>query len=244
MSSAESTPGENAQAPIPPSSILKQRLLKACLLTLLRIVLGAIVGAIGLGIVGALITSANPISILFAGIFGAILGGVYGALFGTLHRSLVVFLGEAKDRMRRNVVIHLVCIGTVTALAGFFWFDQAKSLPSIDEVHSMVGKFWKPDVHFSVSPQFFETMLTALSPASRDWSPAKWSILGSLKIVLKDGAEITVDLYQTVQRIGAFSVHPGDRPRNSSYVSNYFRGGTDEAIKTAFLAAYENSKGK
>ena len=93
----------------------------------------------------------------------------------------------------------------------------------------------------SVASEDFPTVLKALSPATRDWSPAKWIMIGELTITCKDGRRMTVDLYSTSDPVGAFSVHPDDRPRNSSFVSNYFRGGTDKSIEDAIKVVSEKA---
>jgi hypothetical protein len=214
--------------------------------------LGAGVGAIGLAVVGPLITG-EVFLFIVAGMAGAILGGAYGAVYGMLHgvfinavREDIGDLAENKPKLAgRMIVIHLISLGAVTALAAYIWSVQAVNLPEPSDVQSMTVDFFtatgKPG-SFAVPSRHIPTVLTALSPATREWSPKKWEVLGQLQITCKDGKKMTVDLYRTYHAIGAFSVHLDDSSRNSWLISHYFRGGTDQAIESAIKTAAESAK--
>jgi hypothetical protein len=212
--------------------------------------LGAVVGAVGLGLVGALIT--GEVFLFFvAGMAGAILGGAYGAVYGMLHGAFVGALREARvdaswpKLVGRMMVIHLISLGAVTMLVIYLWSVQAVNLPAPSEVQSMTVDFFmatgRPG-NFAVPSKHIPTVLTALSPVTREWSPKKWEVLGQLQVTCKDGKKMTVDLYRTYHAIGAFSVHLDDGSRNSGFISHYFRGGSDQAIEKAIETAVESSK--
>ena len=66
----------------------------------------------------------------------------------------------------------------------------------------------------------------AMSPASRDWSPSKWIVMGDLLVTLKDGGTTTISLYQTSGK-GAYSF--------GSF--SYYRGGNSDQLKQALERA-------
>jgi hypothetical protein len=230
--------------------------------------LGAGVGAIGLAVVGVLITG-EPFLIILAGGVGAFLGGIYGAVYGTLHGAIVGVRrrplgGPEANRLKlvgRMIVIHLISLVALAMLVAYLWSVQTVNLPAPSDVQSMAVSFFertgKPG-SFAVPSKHIPTVLAALSPATRDWSPYKWEVLHlhitckdgrkktvdccRLEIACKDGKKMTVDLYRTYHAIGAFSVHLDDRPWNSGLISHYFRGGTDQAIENAIKTACESSK--
>jgi hypothetical protein len=212
--------------------------------------LGAGVGAIGLAVVGPLITG-KVFLFVAAGMAGAILGGVYGAVYGMLHGVFIKAVREnvgdpAEKRPKlvgRMIVIHLISLVALTMLVAYYWSVQAVNLPAPSDVQSMTVfmETGKPG-SFAVPSRHIPTILTALSPATREWSPKKWEVLGQLKITCKDGKKMTVDLYSTYQAIGALRVHLDDGSKNSWFISRYFRGGTNQAIENAIKTAAESSK--
>jgi len=250
MNSAESAPQNTVIAPVPSSPPFKQRVLKAIIGLLIGTLLGGIVGAIGLGLVVALIGSESGLFI-GAAMAGAALGGIYGALYGVLHGAFVgAFRGLAggpnahrPKLVGRKIVIHLVCL-SVIIVAVYPWVFRVADLPYPSEVESVSVSFYDSRRHqhvvFSVAPKDVPTMITRLTPATRELAPKKWEVLGDLEITCKDRRKIRVGLYRTYHVIGAFSLNPDDLPGNSNG-RHYFRGGLDNATEMAIKTAYENS---
>ncbi len=92
---------------------------------------------------------------------------------------------------------------------------------------------------FPVPEKHVAGILQSLQPASRFGSQAKWQTAGHLILNCKDGTEYRVDLHQTRQPVSAFSVHRSDWNWHPGwFVSNYFRGGSDDTIRQAIAAAH------
>ena len=250
MNSTKTIPDENLKAVAPSSFSFKQRILAALTGLLTGAILGSIVGAIPPSLIGGLF-SWGIVLIIIGVVVGGMIGAIYGALYGMLHGAIVGTMwwtngGQIEYRQtqqHRKKVIHLVCLGTVAVLAAYAWSVEAAKLPIPSEVQSMTLRVYeaKEAESVSVASEDFPTVLNALGPARRDWSPAKWIGIGEITMTCKDGRKTTVDLYRTSDSIGAFSVHPDDRPRNSSFVSNYFRGGTDNSIEDAIKVVSEKA---
>jgi len=249
MNSAESTPENTLKAPGSSSPGFKQRVSKAIIGLLIGTLLGGIVGAIGLGLLVALIGSESELFI-GAAMAGALFGGIYGALYGALHGGFIGVIrgldggpkASRPKRVGRQIVIHLVCL-SVIVLVAYLWAFKGANLPFPSEVQSMTFTFYDSRrIVFPVPAKDVSTMLTTLIPAMRDLAPKKWVVLGVLEITCTDGRKIRVDLYQTHQLFGAFSVNPEDPSGNSMYGRHYFRGGMDNATEMAIKTAYENSK--
>lgn len=245
------TPEESRKTPVP-APTLKQRLAEALFGMMAGLFVGGIVGAIVLALIGALFVQ-GIFLVITAGMVGALFGGIYGATYGMLHGAFVGPLREVLSSSTEHrpkfagskMVLHAVCLGTIAVLAASLWFTQAESLPISEDVQSMFaewrGQGEKP-ISFSVPARDIPAVLGALNSATRDWSPAKWVGTGQLKIICRNGRKITVDLYRTREKSGAFSVHTDGRPRNSSWISSYFRGGSDTAIERTIKSAYQDSK--
>jgi hypothetical protein len=122
---------------------------------------------------------------------------------------------------------------------------HALKLPSADNVLNMKATLLR-DIdnetefkEFTVPDAHVPKILSALAQAERDSSPAKWVVAGHLDLECKDGNTYRIDLYWSHKPVGAFSVHRRDGPRNPGYfVSNYFRGGSDQALREAITAAH------
>ena len=257
MSAAETPPASDPTPPVPPAMALTRRLFEAVIGLFIGASVGGIVGTITLVLVAIVLGWINvgQIDIVLAlilGMAGAILGGAYGGLFGLMHGALVgpvwgLFAGRhsySPKVPRAKLIIPLSCLASVIVLAWVLWSIQAASPPHPSEVESMTVVFRakQPGGSFAVPPEHIPKLLTALAPSARDWYAKKWVGADQLKITYKDGRTVTIDLYQTRARWGAFSVHPDDRPRNWGFVPNYFRGGSDKAMADAVQAAYEESK--
>jgi hypothetical protein len=112
--------------------------------------LGGIVGAVALGLVGALIAEEFYLFIV-AVVAGGLLGGTHGAMYGMLHGA---FIGASRgprgdhnaswqSLAGRMTVIHLVCLGTVTMLAVYLWSVQAVNLPDPSEVQNITVSYFE-----------------------------------------------------------------------------------------------------
>jgi hypothetical protein len=69
---------------------------------------------------------------------------------------------------------------------------------------------------FLASADDYERILTLLRDASEDRQPAKWQTMGWLKIGTRAGRNVTVWLYRTGSKAGAYKIGHA-----------YFRGGSD-----------------
>ena len=75
-------------------------------------------------------------------------------------------------------------------------------------------------------PSFLhESVLSVFNGAVKDSSPMKWVVMGNLRITTATGT-LDVDLYQTGEERGAFSIG-----------KDYYRGRHDTVIKGVILAA-------
>jgi hypothetical protein len=151
-----------------------------------------------------------------------------------------------KSKWLRNSIVALTVISLL--LITWYYADfrrYALVLPSGSEVIGMRAALQPDDddpnalKEFPVPSEHMQKILSALVPADRDWTPAKWQVAGHLHVDCKDGNSYRVDLYWTRKSVGAFSVHRPDWPRNAGlFVSNYFRGGSEPALREALTAAY------
>lgn len=258
MNAAESTPSPDQPAQVPATPAFMRRICESVIGLLSGAVLGGIGGAVAFALVGSglVLSTSGEFSTFITviwGIAGAVVGATCGGLYGMLHGAFVgaiwSLFGGPKAYGPKSAgikwCIRVVLFGSVIALASYIWSDQAANPPDPSEIQSMTVDFYKPKgerVNFSVPAEHIAKVLTALTPAQRDWNPAKWIHWGRLRINGKNDRTTTVDLYTTHGAIGAFSVHPDDRIRNAGFVSNYFRGGTDMAILEAIQNAYASSK--
>jgi hypothetical protein len=234
---------------------------------LLGAVLGGIAGIIVFGIVGfvgGLLTYGPDGGVavaIQAALTGALVGAVYGALYGALRVVLCgPFSGPGgrpaavgPKSIARRAVIHLACVAAVVGVATYVWWDEAAEPPNASEVRAMTAVLFRPParitgntlhVDFTVPDRNIPDILTSMTPASRDWNPGKWQSLGELHVICNDGRRMTIDLYMTLGSRSAFSVNAPDRPWETLFVSNYFRGGSDRAIVDALRRAYLASRRK
>jgi hypothetical protein len=240
-----------------PASTTASRISQTAIGLLLGVVVGSLGGTIVLVLVAIVLAWITVgmfdfVLALILGMAGGILGGTYAGLYGMMHGALVgpvgsLFADRLAYRPRLPHVKRYIALGSLVAvitLAWILWSIQAASPPDSAEVEGMIVvlRSKKHPVRFVVSSEHIPKLLKALTPAARDWHPSKWVGADQLKITYKDGRTATIDMYQTRDRRGAFSVHPDDRPRNWGWVPNYFRGGSDKAMQEAVNEAYEDFK--
>ena len=107
--------------------------------------------------------------------------------------------------------------------------------PELSEIASIDASFYERalerEVDFAVPPEHFKPIFDSLTPAQYDDNPAKWVVLGELKIQLKDGKPFQVFLYRTGDPPGAFSSGANHQSRT------YYRGGDSEKLRAALNAA-------
>jgi hypothetical protein len=155
---------------------------------------------------------------------------------------------QSTAKRRRKWWLYALIPLIVVAVPALVWYfadfsRYALSLPHDQNVTGVKAELYidaKTTIkEFSVPVNRIPKVLAALRPAGRDWMPAKWVVAGHLKIDCNNGESYHVDLYYTHHRVGAFSVHRPEWERNPGLiVSNYFRGGSDQAIRQAIEAAY------
>jgi hypothetical protein len=93
---------------------------------------------------------------------------------------------------------------------------------------------------FDVPEQCWDDIIKGLSPSQYDPHPAKWVVLGSMEIELKNGERRWVGLYDLstnpyrsdAEVIGAFSAGPDFKSRK------YYLGGHTKTLKAAMKRAY------
>ncbi len=79
---------------------------------------------------------------------------------------------------------------------------------------------------FAIPPEHWTRIVDALQPAYQDLFLAKWAGLGLLWITANDGRTMHLELYETSEELGAFSV---DRV--------YYRGGKVEQLRQVLYEA-------
>jgi hypothetical protein len=148
--------------------------------------------------------------------------------------------GTAKGR--RVLRAGCLLLALVLFLVGSFvlyqrWPGEAP-LSDASEVKSMRAELHNspqglPLPQFDVPSHHIPRVLAALSPHERDAAPAKWQVLGSLRLVYADGRTGFIDLYSTGAAKGAFSTGLSNRL--------YYRGGTDKGIENAIRDAHREA---
>lgn len=124
----------------------------------------------------------------------------------------------------------------LVSLAG--WYFQPRSrpfqVPKLDDVIAISASLYNRPVsgveisEFIVPQSHHSNILDLFRDAQPDSSPAKWQVLGFVKIETKSGEE-TVSLYWTGESSGAFSAS-----------GRYYRGSSDAAIIAAITDATTN----
>ncbi len=94
------------------------------------------------------------------------------------------------------------------------------------------------NVEFTVPREHWSAVTDALLPATRDDSPAKWLMVGKLKIATLGGGRRTVWLFSTDSGPGAFAVGEDSDHRV------YYRGGESAKLRRALDAARTASQGR
>ena len=137
------------------------------------------------------------------------------------------------------LVVTAACI-VFAALRGMFEIPGYRitkpvdPFPNVVEIARMSAFIYDhiADVpEFDVPPSHWSNVRSEMLPAEVDRSEviAVWEVLGSVKMVTKNGREITVDVYN-VPDVGAFSID-----------GKYFRGGNSEALLAAIEKAHAAS---
>ncbi|MFQ5733365.1 MAG: hypothetical protein ACE5KM_15605 [Planctomycetaceae bacterium] len=148
--------------------------------------------------------------------------------------------------MAEKLVTLFSLLATTTCIS----CGNAVQLPEPDEIQEMTatledfstpsGLSFKPldgksAVTFSVPKSHRKPILDALKPYQYDGSPAKWKVMGTLELTLKNGESFWIGLYSLNKKPGAFSAGPSFKSRT------YFRGGDSKALLAALSAAHEAS---
>ena len=117
---------------------------------------------------------------------------------------------------------------------------MAEVLPTAEKVESISVKFYhrelKRDVEFKATAEDWNAIRSHLMPAKHDPNPAKWIVLGTVKMIKKDGQPFHVELYRTSGGPGAFA--SGDTYEQRKY----FRGGKTSELLKALNAAFKKSR--
>lgn len=83
---------------------------------------------------------------------------------------------------------------------------------------------------YEVAKEHWPDIWKAMSPASQDWFPSKWVVMGDLNLTLKRGGRYRISLY-SVKGTGAFSAGTTFESRT------YYRGGNSDQLKQALERA-------
>lgn len=114
----------------------------------------------------------------------------------------------------------------------------SKPLPMLHDVERIdaVFSFRNESIQFEVPRKYWPRTWAAMQPAVRDYSPAKWRVLGDLAITTGHAASFYIGMYTVPRALGAFSCGPTFEERV------YYRGGNSAKLKKALTAAYKASK--
>jgi hypothetical protein len=108
-------------------------------------------------------------------------------------------------------------------------------IPAAARIHGIRAIYFdrasREKFEFDVPSAHWEPILSALRPARRDTEPAKWVVLGELRITMKDGRPFLVNLFSVPEGEGAFLAGPNVEERI------YYRGGKTFALLEALEAA-------
>jgi len=121
----------------------------------------------------------------------------------------------------------------VIAVIGLWPLPVPYPIPEPEQVVAMQLRLpWgQPTEKFEIPSKQFASFFAALRPYHRDHHPATWAIHGELDLTLQTGSHFGIWLFQTGDEEGAFAAGPSWEKRT------YYRGGTDQGIKDAILAA-------
>ena len=126
-----------------------------------------------------------------------------------------------------------------TCLVGCSGSAGGDPLPAIENIRSFSASYFDRAsggfLKFDVPRGHWKPILSALQPARSDPDPAKWLVLGELRITLNDGRPFRVDLYSVSEGDGAFSAGPTFEERT------YYRGGKTSKLIGALEAARKDS---
>ena len=96
------------------------------------------------------------------------------------------------------------------------------------------GRFLDLDFHAPKSS--WPHLLGCLTPSQLDPEPRAWRGLGYLRITEVGGVRYEVDLFQTLEPLGAFAIGPPSEHRK------YYRGGSATELRNTILAAFRDSR--
>jgi hypothetical protein len=133
-----------------------------------------------------------------------------------------------------------LAFGLLVCGLGIAWLVSTPNpLPPLDEVERMVVTDYGPHdwVEFEVPAEHHARIWKALGARPyRDRNPAKWIVLGSLKLTLRGGRSFHVWLFNTGEAPGAFTAGPTiEQPV-------YYRGGDPKELIGAIAVAYEAAR--
>ena len=141
-------------------------------------------------------------------------------------------IGHGRSNMRFNAVALLgvlaLAASTATAAVSSYVVGYGDTLSDIA-------------LQFYGDAEYWDEILAALSPAERDFFPAKWEQMARLHIETKGGGKWWVALYRLDDSVGAFSSGPTVEARR------YYRGGNSKLLEEALekaLAESEKPKGQ
>jgi hypothetical protein len=143
---------------------------------------------------------------------------------------------------RKNLAFGCLAVLIVAALAA--WLvpreaPEAYEFPAVSDIANMEAEFSVEEIErkFVVPSALYDEILAALSPAQFDSRPAKWVILGTLKIRTVDDKSIRVDLFDLSDPVGAFAAEQSWE----SWKRKYYRGGNSARLRSALEHALADS---
>jgi len=144
-----------------------------------------------------------------------------------------------KEKRRILIVGSLVAFAVV---AFVIWANPRSGyvFPPASSITSMEAKVFDSlgtnDRVFLVPANLYQEVLSALSPSRYDRFPAKWQILGDLRIRTVEVESIQVFLFDlSNQEVGAFAAGPDWESRQ------YCRGGNSARLRAALEKAFMQS---
>ena len=151
--------------------------------------------------------------------------------------------GRGRNRVSRSVWIGVALL----IMVGGAWQvvrsrETGPPLPDLPDVRNIQASYFDREketkVTFQAPREHWHAIFSALLPARRDRSPAKWAGLGDLQLTLSNGDSYQVSLYSLGEETGAFSSGPTFERRV------YYRGGNSTALEQALAEAYRASEEK
>lgn len=141
--------------------------------------------------------------------------------------------------MNRSTSALIAVILVLCIFLGWWLFGPkplVNPLPPLANVSSINALGILGESEFPIPSTYWQDIYDSLQPARQDDNPAKWAILGKLRIKNMDGTEKTVPLFELDEVPGAFAV--GDF--NEARV--YYRGGDSAKLIDVLRAAHSASQ--